>query len=228
MTESKKLGFDTVIAALREHGNKRAGDSEEDIVLAAIELDNETDRGAVILATTAFEDKLTERLLQEFCALNSKERNELFGFDAPLRSFSAKIRIAYALGVLNKPLKRVAEVVRVLRNTCAHSGQGAAFIDDALLDAIEFCLQEIGYTDDQLGLRSDERPSWPRFLFLTIINLLIVNVTKRAEGDEEETRPGFSEIYGAYLVYKAQQEQWPHAERLQRSPLLDHPARKGP
>ena len=221
MENADRLGFAAVVSALNAHGRLRVGDSEEDVVLAAIELDNETDRGAVILAAAAFEDKLTARILHEFQPLNSREKADLFDFDRPLGSFSAKIRIAHAMGILDRPLKRIAEVVRVMRNACAHSGSGTAFIDEPMLMGLDFILQEFGYRGDELHLRSDGRPDWPRFLFLTAINILTVNVDKDTAGKDE---PQYSQIYQAYVSYKAASEEWLRSEQPTQSPQRDHPS----
>jgi len=198
-------GYASVIAGLRSHSSKSMTASEADIFMAAIAFWKETDRGAVILATTAFEDELQRALLAVFQPLNSTEKGELFGFDAPLRSFSAKIRIAYALGILDKPRKRIAEVARVMRNTCAHAGQATSFYDKALMDGLYFMLQEVGYDGDEIGLKlwSDERPDFPRFIFLTLVNELVASVTR----DEASPGPAYRDMFHAYLGYRSAVEE---------------------
>ena len=205
MAKPKTFGFASVIAALRSHSNKSMTGSEDDVYLAAIAFEKETDRGAIILATTAFEDELQRALGAVFQPLNSTEKAELFGFDAPLRSFSAKIRLAYALGILDKPRKRIAEVVRVMRNTCAHSGQATSFYDKVLMNALYFMLQEVGYDGDEIGLKlcSDEKPDFPRFIFLTLINELTATVAEQAGAP----RPEYADLFRAYLAYRAAKEE---------------------
>lgn len=205
MAKPKQLGFASVIAALRAHSSKSMTGSEDDVCLAAVAFRRETDRGAIILATTALEDELQRALIAVFQPLNSTEKDELFGFEAPLRSFSAKIRLAYALGILDKPRKRIAEVVRVMRNTCAHAGQATSFYDKALMNALYFMLQEIGYHGDEIGLRlwSDDKPDFPRFVFLTLINELTSAVAQQAG----LPKPDYANLFSAYLGIGAMEEQ---------------------
>jgi len=211
--KSPPLGYEKVIAALRAHSSKRMTGNEEDIYLAAVALRRETDRGAIILATTAFEDQLEQALLAVFRPLNSAEKTELFGFEAPLRSFSAKIRLAYALGILDKSKKRVADTVRIMRNTCAHAGQATSFGDKALMQALYFMLQEYGYHGDELGLRmwSDDRPDLPRMLFLSLISDLTVIVAEQTG----LPKPDYANLFSAYLAIGVMEEQEDNEGRCQ-------------
>lgn len=211
--KTNSLGFKGVAKALRDHGNKSMAATDDDILAQAIAFEAETDRGAVILATTAFEDALREALERKFKHLSSDERDDLFGFAKPLNSFSAKILVAYAVGILNKPRKQIAEVVRIMRNTCAHSGQATSFKDDVLLNAVDFMLQQVGYTGDDLKLRrTDDRPDWPRFVFLLLIDDLIVSLKK-----SRSKKPRYSDLFQAYVVYQAAKEGWRPEEPRKRS-----------
>jgi len=194
----------SVIAALRAHGNQ-AIENDSDSYMAAVALRRETDRGAVILTTSAFEDELQRALARKFKGLNSTEQAELFGFEAPLRSFSAKIRIAYALGILDKSAKRIAEVIRVMRNTCAHSPMATSFEDKALMRALYFILQEVGHDGDELGMKrfSEERPDFPRLIFLMVMSDLIGRVAKGTRS----RKPPFSDLLNAYIGIGAMEEE---------------------
>jgi hypothetical protein len=224
--KKSSFGYEAVISALRSHSSKSMTGSEDDIFMAAVAFWKETDRGAVILATTAFEDELQRALLAMFQPLNATEKGQLFGFDAPLRSFSAKIRIAHALGILDKPRKRIAEVARVMRNTCAHAGQSTSFYDKALMDGLYFMLQEVGYDGDEVGLKlwSDDRPDFPRFIFLTLVNDLVGSVTR----DEASPGPAYSDMFHAYLGYRAAVEEGLIPEVSIRPTRWDRGDRKEP
>jgi hypothetical protein len=203
--KTNQLGFKAVTGALRAHGNKNMGENDDDVLAQAIAFGSETDRGAVILATTAFEDKLRAALVRKFKRLSSDERDDLFGLGKPLHSFASKILMAYAVGILDKPRKQIAEVVRIMRNTCAHSGQATSFKDPVLLDAVDFMLQQLGYNGDDIKLRDapEDRPDWPRFVFLMLIDNLTVSLKK-----SRSKKPQYSDLFQAYVVYQALEEGW--------------------
>lgn len=214
MANPTSIGFAAVISALREHGSANLLDAEGGADFLAAAFAKETDRGAVILATTAFEDKLTKRLTDEMCALNSREYAELFGFDAPLRSFSAKIRIAYALGILDKRLKRIAEVVRVMRNTCAHSGQSTSFWDASMMNAMAYVAQELNADLGDLL----QRPKFLRYFFLLTINFLVVGIGKDEKSHLEYYASDLLDAYHKHVIGT----EWPPKPRPEQSPPGDH------
>lgn len=81
----------------------------------------ETDRGYVILFGSILEDFLTQALLDKMVPLNADERERIFGPDQPVGSFSAKLRMAHALGIISRDARRQIDVIREMRNACAHS-----------------------------------------------------------------------------------------------------------
>lgn len=107
---------------------------------------SETDRGAVILLTTAVEDQLTRRIKIEMVSLTADQTNRLFGPDAPLGSFSAKIKLGYALGVIDSDVACMCDLLREMRNACAHSGRAVSFADGELSDVM---LAAFSYTSEQ-------------------------------------------------------------------------------
>jgi len=72
------------------------------------------------------------RSLFRSAGLNKKERERvdgLFGGDAPLATFSSKIKLAFALGLITRKTRRQLDVIRQLRNDFAHA-RGALDFDD--------------------------------------------------------------------------------------------------
>lgn len=175
------------------HSNRVMGDTDEDISALADAYGDETDRGVVILATTAFEDKLRERLERGMRPLNSEQRDKLFGYDAPLGSLSAKISIAFALGILDDQMFRVAEMARAMRNACAHSRQRISFNDRALLNGLLFIKQELGFLDADFG-------SQPKFVFLLCTSYLIFSI----QAEEKRTTGEFlKELIQSFATWTA-------------------------
>jgi len=213
------LSYKKVVTALKAHSGKSMRNNGRDLLSLAIAFDAETDRGAVILAATAFEDKLKKRLLQEFRRLEPTDEANLFGFDRPLGSFSAKIRLAHALRILPDPMKSIAEMVREMRNACAHSAQAISFEDASLLNGLRFMLQQFDPPADfGLGDASlDGYPRhWARFVFLLVVTDVEEKFAKKRR--TKKRRKPF-DLFETYLTYQALQEGWrPEELTKRRSP----------
>lgn len=77
--------------------------------------------GRVIVQAT-FLEKLLEVLLEGRMEMSGKLRRDLFvGKNAPLSSFSAKIDMCCALGLINADQRTVLHNVRKIRNVFAHA-----------------------------------------------------------------------------------------------------------
>jgi len=90
---------------------------------AAEDMVGESDRGAIILAATNVEDMLEWRILQLMPTLRQDEatRKQIFDQDGPIASFSRKTTMAYAMGIIDKPYRKTIDLIREIRNACAHS-----------------------------------------------------------------------------------------------------------
>jgi DNA-binding MltR family transcriptional regulator len=81
----------------------------------------ESDRTAIILLASLIEEYITSWLHEKMPALNSDERTALFNFEGPCGTFSARIKLAQALGLLDRPFRKRIEIIKEMRNTAAHS-----------------------------------------------------------------------------------------------------------
>ncbi len=147
---------------------------------------NETDRGAVILLSTAVEDVLTLRLKSEMVTLNSDETKSIFGTESILGSFSAKIKMAYALGFIDREITRVCDLVREMRNACAHCGRAISFADKELGDVL--CIA-INYVSED-KLESEEYTGMPiigklHFTWLIGYLMIVIKTGSKDRADEE-------------------------------------------
>lgn len=112
----------------------------------------ETDRGTVILLSTAVEDMLDKRIRAAMVPLNSDETARIFGADAVLGTFSAKIKIAHAMGYIDRETARMCDLVREMRNACAHSRRDISFANNELSDVMAVAY---GYLSDEQALTSN-------------------------------------------------------------------------
>ncbi|HWH73212.1 MAG TPA: hypothetical protein VNV16_03000 [Methylibium sp.] len=100
------------------------------------ELEAESDRGAILVASAMIEEEL-RRLLDAYFVPGASTPDTLFdGANAPLSSFSAKIDIAYRAGRVSEQLCRDLHLVRKIRNDVAHRPSGCTFEDPSLRDRV--------------------------------------------------------------------------------------------
>ena len=86
---------------------------------------NESDRACVILASAEMEVRL-ELLFIRFLKTNADLRKDLFSFAGPLGSFSARIKMAYALNLITKDFYSTLDLFRAIRNKIVHKGVHAS------------------------------------------------------------------------------------------------------
>lgn len=79
----------------------------------------DTDRSVAISLGSIVEDGLKAALMRRMPQLTQEET--LFGPDAPLGNFSAKIRLAHALGILGPGPRNDIDRIREVRNAFAHT-----------------------------------------------------------------------------------------------------------
>jgi len=98
-------------------------------------LKRESDRGCVILVVTAIEDALSEALKRRFVALSASEEKALYSFNSPLGTFSSRIQMAHALGIVDAKGRDQLNLMRAMRNACAHARTDISFETPQLRDA---------------------------------------------------------------------------------------------
>ncbi len=89
----------------------------------------------MIILSGAFVDKQVESLLSHFM-IDSESVSQLFHINALLGSSRAKSEVAYALGLIPKPVAQMLWVLGEIRNTVAHSHSPLTFESDELKSLI--------------------------------------------------------------------------------------------
>ena len=87
-------------------------------------LSKESDRGVVLISASFLEEALEALIRARFSIRHTKSKssiNPLFDSFGPLSSFSAKLKICYAMDLIGEWMYRDLEIVRKLRNDFAHS-----------------------------------------------------------------------------------------------------------
>ena len=108
------------------------------------ELNGTSDRATAILAAAYFEGKLGDAIMCRFSQMSSafsdqiELGNRVFKKYNPIRNFSVKIEVGFALGFYNEEIRKNLHKVGKIRNKFAHASKPVEF-DDAEIAAI--CLQ---------------------------------------------------------------------------------------
>jgi hypothetical protein len=93
-----------------------------------VNLATEGERAAVVLGAARLDVSL-ERLLKKLMRPHRGGSDNLFDPDRPVSSFSAKIALAYRLGVIDSNFEHALQMIRKIRNVFAHS-INVASLDD--------------------------------------------------------------------------------------------------
>jgi DNA-binding MltR family transcriptional regulator len=100
----------------------------KDVIQLRNLLGKESDRGCALVAAAFLEDRL-EVLLQCFLVENKTVLNRLFGTYGPLGTFSAKIDVAFSVGLINHQAHVDLDTIRKIRNEFAHHSSDLTFSD---------------------------------------------------------------------------------------------------
>jgi hypothetical protein len=140
---------------LKQYARVQIGTIQESAEIVK-DLRNESDRGAIILAATSIEDSLETALGMRMQALetDSKARTAIFGAEGTLSTYSDKTLLAYALGIIDRKGKKDIDLVRHIRNACAHSRQPLSLSMQVLTDAVKAAMGEelVAEAKDDRGL----------------------------------------------------------------------------
>ena len=100
-------------------------------------LTNESERGAILVGASKVETYLENLILKILPSKQKSYTSRLLNYPGPLSSFSGKIELLYAFGVIDKKLYDSLTILRKIRNDAAHSNE-------------EFSIQKIKDTIDKI------------------------------------------------------------------------------
>ncbi len=101
------------------------------------EFKKESDRAAVILTTSIFEEVLGNLLKQYLAPLPASRDNIFESPNAPLSTFSAKIDICYRLGLTSSNFTRDLHIIRKIRNIFSHNVTDCNFENVSVKNRVE-------------------------------------------------------------------------------------------
>lgn len=96
-------------------------------------LTSESDRGCALFAA-AYLDKALSDLLSNLFVADKRLDQDLFKGNAPLTSFSSRIKMAYYLGKISSECRSDLDTIRGIRNEFAHHSIVISFEDQSIAD----------------------------------------------------------------------------------------------
>jgi hypothetical protein len=147
------------------------------------EFQGETDRGAALVGAALLDQKLLDTL-KAFLIEGRITDNLVEGANAPLGTFSARIKAAFALGLIDRHEQHECEIIRKVRNEFAHRVHGTTF-EEPRISAWCAALQS-----DLPGGREAFKGN-PRGMFINAVILTVLRLTfraKRVSGERRTTR----------------------------------------
>ncbi|AYG71004.1 MULTISPECIES: hypothetical protein [unclassified Rhizobium] len=176
-------------AALRELKKLSAIPFTDENYRAIVDsLKSESDRSMVVIAGSILEDELQSRIQRTLIQLDKEDSQRFFGFDGLAGTFSSKILMAYSLGLIDSHTRYLLDIVREVRNACAHSRMPVNFDTPELKNATVLLLPE--------SLRKKSNRDQLRAQFLTVTSMLLTIIARgKSESEEAKVRSIIDRVF---------------------------------
>lgn len=97
---------------------------------------HEHDDRSLVLTMAAFTEDTLELLLLNYLREPKQAKELVNGFNAPLGTFSARIKAAYVLGLIHRDGFKTIEILRKIRNKFAHNWDGVSLDREDIVSLI--------------------------------------------------------------------------------------------
>ncbi|MEZ9231361.1 hypothetical protein AB4259_09790 [Vibrio amylolyticus] len=134
----------------------------------------ESDRASVIVGSSYIDDTLLEILKAKLPNLNS----DCFDFNGPLGTFSSRIIMAYGLGVYSVEIKSQIDILRRIRNSCAHD-KVVNFTSNSTTSRIDDMAKPFATQSSWLNLVSEAEEQYGKSNYDTKLRLLMALILGR-------------------------------------------------
>lgn len=121
--------------ALKKHLKERPSEEELEALFQSMQRDGP--RGCAVVASAMVEDVLNGAILDRCVSLNKDEHSRLFEASGPLSTFSSKIAIAYAFGIIGPKTRHDLNLLREIRNAFAHAMRSITFDTKEVVDMLK-------------------------------------------------------------------------------------------
>lgn len=133
------------------------------------ELDKESDRGTILMATS-FLDYELQKLFEYYLIGNKKFLDEMLSGQGSLATFSSRIKLAYSLGLISKLTMDDLNITRKIRNECGHNYEAITFENQPLKQQVYSLKSSIYAGDNKIN---------PRKLFINNVFIILSEIQGR-------------------------------------------------
>lgn len=176
------------VRSLREVLRSDIGAKDVDSIFK--EMETTAPRAAIITSAAVTDTFLGEVIYSHFVDLNKNEAKQIFEL-GPLGSLGAKIRIGYAMGLYGLTTRRDLELIRSLRNMCAHSIKAINFETDEIASECKKLSSFGAVVPEEVAktLRLSEMSPIRAGFTLAVRMLLVGLIILARQHENERTRP---------------------------------------
>src|SRR5574341_444107 len=155
--------------------------SADDLASFLEEFQHESPRASVLVGAS-YLDYCLGKIIAAFLADEKLAEDLLNGFNAPLGTFDARIRMAYALGLISNEEYHNLELIRKIRNEFAHGLHGLSFTHQNILKHSRKLKFDKAILE---GMPEHLRPPH-RTIFAIVTSLLAISLIGRDKMVEKE------------------------------------------
>jgi hypothetical protein len=170
------------------------------------ELDGESDRACIILMASILDDTLKYRLSK---CLNfsptDDEYDYVFRPNGPLGTFSGRMEIGCLFGFIDDSTYQELDIIRELRNACAHSKRKMVFADPQVENVTRRLFRPLGFIPDP----PKGQPLRPFFLGEGVFLFNVLYHGSRDEGIKKEKEKFMQTVTSLELRKVAETVIWP-------------------
>ncbi|MDC6390966.1 MltR family transcriptional regulator [Maribacter sp. PR1] len=138
------------------------------------EFQDETDRGASIMAGSILDEKL-KTILYDFLIDCKQTKDLIDGYGAPIGTFSSRLNLAFSLGLISEHEFQDCNTIRKIRNEFAHKFEMDFSFEDQKIKSL--CWNLNAPTPRDKETFKDK----PRLLFVNGVTMLYLNWLYREE-----------------------------------------------
>jgi DNA-binding MltR family transcriptional regulator len=135
------------------------------------------------LFAAAYLDRALSDLLYVFLVSNKKIEEDLFDGNAPLATFSSRIKLAYYLGAISPSVRRDLDLIRLIRNEFAHHPQPMSFATQAVSNRC----RELTYSYHEKGAAPRDR--FTSTVFGVLAKIHTATFTREPLAEAKESLP---------------------------------------
>ena len=154
----------------------------------------ESDRGCALVLAANLDNRLRTLLESFFVELSTKKLNAVFEGNGCLATFSSRIKLSYALGLLGEDERHDLDIIRDIRNNFAHDESTITFTSKAVSDRCKSLRLYREMVTDHSGFEISRNSSRTKFQIVSVSLCLSLSDRATLTGDAKRIVPPSNSI----------------------------------